>query len=434
MKTIQVESLDQEGRGVAHADGKVIFIEGALPGETVEYVPFVRKPNYEIAHTEKILQPSALRTTPRCPHFGICGGCSLQHIDARAQVAAKQRILEDALAHIGKVQAEMILPAVYGAAWGYRERARFSARHVPKKGGALIGFREKRSSYVADMTSCEVVPPRISKLLVPLRGLVNSLAAPHRMPQIELAIGGDTAALVMRILDPLTSDDEQLLREFSDQHGVQFYLQPRGPETAAAFYPAREGLLYYRLPEFNLEIGFAPTEFTQVNAQVNAILVRRALALLAPQPGERIADMFCGLGNFSLAIARRGAHVVGMEGARSLVERAGANAQHNGLAALARFEQVDLFKITAEQYAGLGPFDRMLIDPPRDGAMELVKAFGVNENAAPRRIVYVSCNPATLARDAEVLVHVQGYGLKAAGVLNMFPHTAHVESIALFER
>ena len=434
MKTIQVESLDQEGRGVAHADGKVVFIEGALPGETVEYVPFIRKPNYEIAHAEKILQPSALRTTPRCPHFGICGGCSLQHIDARAQVAAKQRILEDALAHIGKVQAEMILPAVYGAAWGYRERARFSARHVPKKGGALIGFREKRSSYVADMTSCEVVPPRISKLLVPLRGLVNALAAPHRMPQIELAIGDDTAALVMRILDPLTSDDEQLLREFADQHGVQFYLQSRGPETAAAFYPAREGLLYYRLPEFNLEIGFAPTEFTQVNAQVNAILVRRALALLAPLPGERIADMFCGLGNFSLAIARRGAHVVGMEGARSLVERAGANAQHNGLAALARFEQADLFKITAEQYAGLGPFDRMLIDPPRDGAMELVKAFGVNENAAPRRIVYVSCNPATLARDAEVLVHVQGYALKAAGVLNMFPHTAHVESIALFER
>ena len=372
-----------------------------------------------------------MRVTPHCPHFGVCGGCSQQHFDARAQVAAKQRVLEDNLRHIGKVAPDCILPAIYGEAWGYRHRARFSARYVQKKGGALVGFREKRSSYVTDMTTCAVIPPRISALLVPLRGLINGLSRPERLPQIELAIGEGVDALVMRTLEALTGDDEAVLRRFADLHNVQFFLQARGPDTATPFYPPHDGVLYYRLPEFDLELGFSPTEFTQVNAGVNAVLVRRAVTLLAPQLGERIADMFCGLGNFTLAIARSGASVIGMEGARSLVDRAQSNAVRNGLSATTGFRQADLFKIDETSLAQLGRFDRMLIDPPRDGAAELIKAL---TGDAPRRIVYVSCNAATLARDAGVLVHTNGYELTAAGVVNMFPHTSHVESIAVFDR
>jgi 23S rRNA (uracil1939-C5)-methyltransferase len=429
--SIRVESLDQEGRGVTHVDGKVIFIEGALPGELVTYASYIKKPSYELARVGQVIEAAPMRVTPRCPHFGVCGGCSQQHFDARAQVAAKQRVLEDNLRHIGKVTPGSILPAIYGEPWGYRHRARFSARYVQKKGGALIGFREKRSSYVTDMTTCAVVPPRISALLVPLRGLINGLSKPERLPQIELAIGEGVDTLVMRTLEPLTGEDEAALRHFADLHHVQFFVQPRGPDTAVPFYPPHEGVLYYRLPEFDLELGFSPTEFTQVNAGVNAVLVRRALTLLAPQPGERVADMFCGLGNFTLAIARSGASVIGIEGARSLVVRAQSNAAHNGLSATAEFRQADLFKIDSAGLVQLGRFDRMLIDPPRDGAVELIKALNAD---APSRIVYVSCNAATLARDAGVLVHTNGYALTAAGVVNMFPHTSHVESIAVFDR
>lgn len=429
--TLRVESLDQEGRGVAHADGKVIFIQGALPGELVTYTSFVKKPSYELAQVGQVIEPAPMRATPRCPYFGLCGGCSQQHFDARAQVAAKQRVLEDNLRHIGKVTPGSILPAIYGEPWGYRHRARFSARYVPKKGGALIGFREKRSSYVTDMTTCEVIPQRISALLVPLRGLIGGLSRPERMPQIELAIGVDTDALVLRILEPLSSADEALIRQFADDHRVQFFVQSRGPDTAVPFYPPHDGVLYYKLPEFDLELGFSPTEFTQVNAAVNVVLVRRALMLLAPQSGERIADMFCGLGNFTLAIARSGASVLGIEGARSLVERAQSNAVRNGLSAAAEFRQADLFKIDQTILAELGRFDKMLIDPPRDGAAALINALS---DDAPQRIVYVSCNAATLARDAGVLVHAKGYALTAAGVVNMFPHTSHVESIAVFDK
>lgn len=429
--TLQVEALDQEGRGIGHVDGKVIFIEGALTGETVTYVPYRRKPNYELAKVETVITASPARVTPRCAYFGICGGCSMQHLDARTQVAAKQRVLEDNLAHIGKVRAGVILPAIVGVPWGYRYRARLSVRDVAKKGGILVGFHEKRSSYVADMKSCEVLPPRISELLPLLRELVEGLSIRQRLPQIELAIGADVDALVLRILEPLSDADGACLRAFADLHHVQFFLQTAGPETALPFYPPHSGLLHYLLPEFDLKIFFLPTEFTQVNHAVNTVLVRRAIGLLQPQPGERIADLFCGLGNFSLAIARCGADVFGIEGDRRLVERARANAVVNGLAERSRFDKQDLFKIDAAMVASWGHFDRMLIDPPRDGAMELVKSLPAD---GPRRIVYVSCNPATLARDAEVLVNVHGYTLSAAGVVNMFPHTAHVESIAVFDR
>jgi len=432
--TVVIESLDREGRGVARFEGKAIFIEGGLAGETVSYASYRRKPSYELATATAIYEPSAERELPRCPHFGVCGGCSMQHLEARAQVAAKQRVLEDSLWHIGKLRPETMLRAVYGLSWGYRHRARLSVRLVPKKGGVLVGFHERKSSFIADMTSCEVLPRPISDLLLPLRSLIAGLSNPTRLPQIELAVGEAVTVLVLRILDPLSADDEDALRAFAAQHGVQLWLQRAGPDTAEPFFPPDAPPLFYSLPEFGVQIHFRPTDFTQVNHAVNRILVRRALALLDPRPGERIADLFCGLGNFSLPIASRGAEVLGVEGSAVLVRRAEANARANGLAARARFETVNLFE--APNCAAIvgndgGGFDKLLIDPPRDGAVEVVKALG---EGGPRRIVYVSCDPATLARDAEVLVHVKGYRLAAAGVINMFPHTSHVESMALFEK
>ena len=426
-----IESLDHEGRGVAHVEGKTIFIEGALPGEEVEYSSYRRKPSYEQASALAILRQSAQRTEPRCRHFGVCGGCSMQHLAPEAQAAAKQRVLEDALWHIGRLRPGLLYPAIYGPAWGYRSRARLSVRLVPKKGGMLVGFHEKRSSFVADMDSCEVLPARISALLPELRRLIIGLSIPDRLPQIEVAVSEQQVALVLRLLQPLSAADETLLREFSDRHQVALYLQSGGPASVSLFHPQGAPPLAYTLPEFGVELRFSPTDFTQVNHGINRMLVRRALALLAPQQNERIADMFCGLGNFTLPIAKCGARVVGVEGASSLVERARANAALNGLAANSEFQVANLFEATPETLARLGRFDKMLIDPPREGAIALVKALGVE---APRRIVYVSCSPATLARDAAVLVHEQGYRLRGAGIANMFPQTSHVESIALFER
>jgi 23S rRNA (uracil1939-C5)-methyltransferase len=431
MEVLTVESLDQEGRGVARRDGKAIFIEGALPGERVTCTPYRKKPAYEVATLDKVVRPTAQRVTPRCRHFGICGGCSLQHLDPRAQVAVKQRVLEDSLWHIGRVRPERLLPVIYGPAWGYRHRARLAVRHVPKKGGALVGFHEKRSSYVADMDSCEVLPERFSRLLRPLRELVSALSIRSRLPQIEIAAGEGDDVLVLRVLEPLLPLDVELLRQFATHHGVKIYLQPGGPETARPMSGEHAADLFYTLPEFDLKIRFGPTDFSQVNHAVNRVLVRCALALLDPQPGERVADMFCGIGNFTLAIARRGAIVVGVEGSAELVRCAAANADSNGLSAAASFVEMDIYRLDGGRLAGLGRFDRMLLDPPRDGAVELVKAL---PDDGPRRLVYVSCNPGTLARDAAVLTQTRGYRLSAAGVVNMFPHTSHVESIAVFDK
>ncbi len=431
MQKLTVHSLDQEGRGVARRDGKTVFIEGALTGEVVTCTTRHSKPSYEIATLDAVLKASPARTEPRCPYFGSCGGCAMQHLDVRAQVAAKQRVLEGNLWHIGRLKPEQILPAIHGPAWAYRNRARLSARYVAKKGGALVGFRERHSTYVADMRSCEVLPPRLSGLIGPLRELVSALSIRSRLPQIEIAAGDSVDALVFRVLDQPSAADAVLLREFADRHSVQLYLQPRGPETAHLFHPAEGAELYYDLPEFDLRIAFAPTEFTQVNSAVNQVLVRRAISLLDPRPGERVGDLFCGVGNFTLAIARRGAFVTGIEGSSGLVRRAASNAAANGLGEVARFVEMDLSRLSTAALAGMGPFDRMLLDPPRDGAMAVIKAL---PDPAPARIVYVSCSPDTLARDASVLVHARGYRLSAAGVINMFPHTAHVESMAVFER
>ncbi len=427
---VLVESLDQEGRGVAHVDGKAIFIEGALPGELVEFASYQRKPNYEFAEAKRIVRASASRVVARCRHFGVCGGCSMQHLEPRAQVAAKQRVLEENLTRIGKVAPGTMLSPIHGPTWEYRYRARFSARYVTKK-GALVGFRERHSSFVADMRACEVVPARISALLVPLRELIASLTIRERLPQVELAIGDAVDVLVLRVLEPPEASDQDKLRQFALLHRVQLFLQPKGPASIYPFFPLDAPPLQYRIPDFDLTFPFSPADFTQVNHEINRVLVRRAITLLDPRPGDRVGDFFCGLGNFSLAIARSGARVTGIEGNPGLLLRARENAVRNGLEAACLFVEQDLFTITDEDWVTLAPFDRVLIDPPRDGAMALVKAIG---KSPPARVVYVSCNPATLARDAAVLVHSHGYRLSAAGVVNMFPHTSHVESVAVFDK
>ncbi len=463
---LEVESLDLEANGVARNEGKVVFVRGALPGERVAVALVRRKPKFDVAQTVEVLRASSARVQPRCPHFGVCGGCSMQHVDAGTQMAIKQRALEDQLWHLGKVRPQTWLAPVSGPAWRYRHRARLSVRDVPKKGGVLVGFHERASSYVADMRECHVLPECVSDLLLPLRELVESLSIRRRAPQIEVAVGErpepagergggggldrvestrvrDDAciALVLRVLDAPDDDDLERLRRFAAEHRIEWWLQPKGPDSIELFCDAegrlaRDGAsspLGYALPEFGVRMPFRPTDFTQVNARINEVLVRRALRWLDPQPGMRVVDLFCGLGNFTLPIAARGAQVVGIEGNRTLVERAAANAAFNGLGARCEFRVANLFEVDAEGWRALGRFDAALIDPPREGAIEVVKAIA-EDAAKPRRIVYVSCNPATLARDAAVLVHQGGYVLRAVGAVNMFPQTSHVESLAVFER
>ena len=427
-----IESLDHEARGIARQDGKAIFVEGALPGERVEYASYRRKPKYEQAHLVRVLRPSPVRVAPRCPHFGVCGGCAMQHLEPGAQVAVKQRVLEDSLWHIGKTRPEQILPPIVGPVWGYRHKARLGVRKVPGKGGLLVGFRERRSSYIAEIATCPVLHPAVSDLILPLRRLIDGLSISDRLPQVEVAVGDVCVSLVLRILAPLTPADETALRDFADRHGIVFYLQPKGPDSAFRFHPLPGPELDYRLPEFGLQMIFRPTDFTQVNHSMNRVLIRRALELLDPRPGERVVDLFCGLGNFTLPIARCGATVVGVEGSPALVARGEESARRNGLADRVGFAVANLFECTPESLAALGRMDKLLIDPPREGALEVVRSLP--EAGGAPRIVYVSCDPATLARDAAILVRVKGYRFRAAGIVNMFPHTAHVESIAVFER
>ena len=435
MSTVVITALDQEGRGVARLNGKAVFVDGALVGECVAIEIYRDKPSYALARLVAIETRSPARVEPRCPHFGVCGGCTLQHLDPAAQIAVKQRVLEDALWHIGRVRPGQLMAPVHGENWAYRQRARLSVRDVPKKGGVLVGFHERKSSFVAELASCDVLPERISAMLLELRALIERLSVRTRLPQIELAVGessdGPVDALVLRILASLDTEDERELADFADRHRVHILLQPAGPASVRPLHPP-ECKLSYTLPDFDVRLEFGPTDFTQVNATMNRVLVRRAIGLLDPVPGERVADFFCGIGNFTLPIARRGAEVVGIEGNSSLVRRAQSNAAANGLETGARFAVADLSAVTAASLAATaGPFDKALLDPPREGAIALVKALPPK---GAGRLVYVSCNPATLARDAAVLVHQQGYSLRAAGVANMFPHTAHVESVAVFER
>jgi 23S rRNA (uracil1939-C5)-methyltransferase len=439
---LNVESLDLEGQGVAHnGEGKVVFIEGALPGEHVRVQVCRRKNNWEQASVVELRKESPLRVDPRCRHFGSCGGCKLQHLEPGAQIATKQRALEDALWHLGKVKPEQVLRPIEGPAWGYRYRARLSVRHVVKKGKVLVGFHERKSSYVADMDSCEVLPPHVSALLRPLAELVAAMDGRDRLPQVEVAVGARVTALVLRHLQPLTEPDIGRLRRFAAAHAVQWWLQPHGPDSVHRLDEAGPPL-NYGLPDFGITMPFRPTDFTQVNHGINGVLVSRALRLLAPAAADRVIDWFCGLGNFTLPLATQVREVLGIEGSEALVARARENAAYNGLAHKTRFVASNLFEITADTLASHGLADGWLVDPPREGAFALAKALAdvvagpalVPGYRPPRRIVYVSCNPATLARDAGLLVHQAGYRCTAAGAVNMFPHTAHVESIAVFDR
>ena len=448
---LQIESMDLEAQGVAHReDGKVVFVEGALPFEAVRANIHRKKNNWEMGSLLEVVHESSQRVRPGCPHFGLhagaCGGCKMQHLEATAQVAVKQRAMEDNLWHLGKVKPENILRPIYGPAWGYRYRARMSVRDVLKKGTVLVGFHERKSRYVADMQTCPVLPPHVNALLMPLRALIESLQARANCPQIELACGDHVTALVLRHLEPLSTSDIDLLKLFATKHHVQWWLQSKGPDTVTLLEGQSQEQLAYELPEFGVTMPFKPTDFTQVNPHINRVLVTRALRLLDAQAHERVIDWFCGLGNFTLPIATMAGQVWGIEGSEALVKRARDNLEWNQTQrkttfAPTQFAARNLFEMTPEVLVADGVADKWLVDPPREGAFALAQALAALHQQPelrqgwkpPQRIVYVSCNPATLARDAGLLVNVAGYVCSSAGAVNMFPHTAHVESMAVFD-
>ena len=425
-----IENIDQEGRGVTHIDGKAIFVEGALQGELVEFESYVKKPTYEIAFTERVIRQSNLRVKPKCDHFNRCGGCSMQHFEFQAQIAAKQRVFENTLSRIGKVKPETILTPLAGPSWHYRYKGRLRVKFVIKKNKALVGFNEKRTHFIADISSCEVLPKNLSDILPQLQELITKLSIKDKIPQIEFAADQNHLVLVLRILDALNDNDEFLLNTFSSQYPVQFWTQSKGPETVKPLSKKDDVKLSYTLKEFGLQFNFMPYDFTQINPFINQVLVRRAMSLLKPSHDDRILDFFCGLGNFTLPIARSGSKVTGIEGSTSLLERAKECRDENKLESLVDYQCMNLFEITKELLLQLGKANKWLIDPPRDGAFQLVQL--IDDEINPSLIVYVSCNPATLARDAQILVNEKGYRLDKAGIVNMFPHTSHVESIALF--
>lgn len=446
----RIESVDLDGHGIAREGGKVMFVHGGLPGETVAARVLRSKARFDVAEIAALLAANPGRQAPRCPHYGTCGGCNLQHADLRLQLACKQRVLEDTLWHLGKVRPAQILPPIEGPAWGYRFRARLTVRDVPSKGGILLGFHEKKSSYVADLGQCPVLPPQVSALLMPLHALVGSLSIRNRLPQVEVAVGDchgrHPLALSFRVLLPPTPADLAALQTFGRQHGAEIWLQRGGPDSVRLHCDADgrldgESALAYELPEFGIRIPFGPTDFTQVNAGVNRVLLSRALRMLDLQPDDQVLDLFCGLGNFTLPLATRARRVTGVEGVPALVERARANARLNRHRLLAepgkagvRFQVANLFEFDQAAWRALGRVDKLLIDPPRDGALAVARVLAtLPADERPQRMVYVSCNPATLARDLGIMVHEGGWRVRQAGIANMFPHTAHVESIVLLD-
>lgn len=426
---VAIDSLSHDGRGVGRIEGKAVFVDGALPGERVRCRPVARHKTYDEGMVETVLEASPLRVEPRCVHAGVCGGCSLQHLAPEAQIDAKQQVLLDNLAHIGKVTPQEILPPLRGPHWGYRTKARLGAKFVRRMQRVLVGFREKHKPHLAELTRCEVLHPLIGERITELAELIGSLEARERIPQIEIAVGDDAAALVFRTLDPLSERDTALLRGYGERTGLHIHLQPGGPDSVHLLWPERSELAY-ALPAYGLRLVFEPTDFTQVNRAINGAMIDLALELLDVQPGDRVLDLFCGLGNFTLPLARRCAQVVGVEGEAGLVQRARDNAVRNGIGN-AEFHVANLAE-DVHIYPWLRQgFDRLLLDPPRSGAVEVIPAIA---RLGFERIVYVSCNPGSLARDAGLLVHEHGYRLVKAGVMDMFPHTAHVESIAVFEK
>lgn len=427
--TAYVTKLSHDGRGIAYLNGKTTFIDGALPEEEIAFIYTSRKSKYDEGKIQEVITPSAMRTEPRCKHYGICGGCGVQHIAAQAQIRLKQAMLLEQLAHFGGIQPQEILPPLTGPVWGYRRKARLGVKYVAKKSKVLVGFREKNGRYLADLTQCEILHPKVGMLLSQLQDLIFQLAARQTIPQIEMAMGDEECALVFRHTEPLSEADKTQLRHFGQQYQLQIFLQPGGVETIQPLWPEAPSPLSYALPDFGLELQFKPADFTQVNVEINRRMVSYALDLLAPTLEDRVLDLFCGLGNFTLPLARRSREVVGVEGDESMVKQAYENARLNNINNVAFYAANLAADFSAAPWAKQG-FDKILLDPPRTGALEVIQhlpAFGAS------RIVYVSCSPATLARDAGVLASL-GYSLIKAGVMDMFPHTRHVESIAVFEK
>lgn len=429
-ETADIIDLAHDGRGVAQCGGKAVFIDEGLPGERVEWTRHKRARNFDEGRLQRIVESSPDRVVPRCAHFGVCGGCVLQHLAPEKQIEFKQRQLVEALSRIGRVTPEEYLPPLQADVWGYRRRARLAARWVAKKNRVVVGFRERSAPFVADLRGCEVVSPRVAQLIEPLSALLSSMSIRQRVPQIEVALGDNAVALVIRVLDEPSGADTELLLQFAREHDLQLYLQPGGYDTVTALVPDPVPL-EYRLAEFDVTLRFLPTDFIQVNGALNESMVERAVRLLAPQTSERVLDLFCGLGNFSLPLARSAGHVTGVEGEAGLVQRARHNAQRNGVTN-AEFVTANLADETlADAPWARCSYDKVLLDPPRAGAREVLPVI---DRCGAKRVVYVSCHPGTLARDAELLVREYGFKLMAAGVMDMFPHTAHVESIAVFDR
>ena len=439
-----IERLSHEGRGVARNDGKIAFVDGALPGETVSAVFTSRRSQYDELRLKEVLVASQERVTPPCEVASVCGGCLLQHMSADAQIAHKQQVLMDQLKHTAGLSDFEWLPAMASVSDSYRRKARLAVRYVHKKSDVLVGFREKASTFITDMNNCVTLVQPVAKLIAPLRQLLLTMDSCREIPQIEVAVGEQSCVatselhqhlrvtLTLRHLQPLTPADEQKLKEFADSHRIEWYLQSGGPDTVKRFWPeqGQEQLQYY-LPDDtgDICIDFFPGDFTQVNADINRRMIQQAIALLDLQADDRVLDLFCGLGNFSLPMARRCQSVTGVEGSQEMVARAAANASNNHIQN-ASFFAADLFTDFDQNNWAKPVYDKVLLDPPRSGAIELVSRI---REILPRTIVYVSCNPATLARDAGELVR-QGYRMTHAGIMDMFPHTGHVESMARFER
>ncbi|HNP34620.1 MAG TPA: 23S rRNA (uracil(1939)-C(5))-methyltransferase RlmD [Woeseiaceae bacterium] len=427
----EIISVTHDGRGIVAGEGKKVFVAGALAGERVQFLRRKRKRNFDEAELLEVLDASKDRVQPKCAVFGRCGGCALQHISHERQLEIKFQSLKDALLRIGKVAPESWLEPITGQTWNYRRRARLAVKDVPAKGRVLVGFRERHAPFVTDMQRCEVLAEPMDALIAALSELIGTLSIRARLPQIEVAVADNATALVFRVLDPPSGADRTRLETFSRQHDVEVWLQAGGLDSLELLdigLPREK--LHYALPDFDVEIEFSPVDFVQINAAVNRHMVAAAIDLLDPQPGDRVLDLYCGIGNFSLPLARRASEVLGLEGEPVLVERARQNAERNKLPN-AKFGVADLSAVNGSEDWMRRTWDRVLLDPARDGAAQLVTQM---RKLDPGRIVYVSCHPGTLARDAAVLVNELGYRLESAGIMDMFPHTAHVESMAIFSR
>jgi len=426
---VDIEDLSHDGRGVARVEGKAVFVSGALAGERVRMKFTGKHRHYDEAIIEEVLRPSPDRVTPQCAHFGVCAGCALQHLSPAAQIAAKQKVLIENLERIGKVQPKTLLPALVDSPWGYRRKARLGVKYVDKKGRVLVGFRETNGRYIADIKRCEVLHPAVGTRIEAIAALVESLEARNTIPQIEVAAGDDLVALIFRHLHPLSPADTDKLVEFGNAHMLGIYVQPGGVDSVAALWP-ENAILSFRVPADDVEIEFQPLDFIQVNAGMNLRMIEQTLRLLDPRAGDRVLDLFCGLGNFTLPIARHVAGIAGVEGEAGLVRRAEANAERNNVHN-AKFHVADLSVDQRDTSWARADHELLLLDPPRSGAAAVLEYL---PRRPTRRIVYVSCHPGSLARDAGILVERHGFRLASAGVMDMFPHTAHVESIAVFER